>query len=365
MKILAMLEAQDLRDDEGRLIREGRTPPALIRPGEIEYKPCPYSGSRHQHRNPMNVSALRPISAHWDDILDATAACRSLYGPGVELMDLWRVAQLGSALPWFSILRGQTAPAYAAGLAKITLGVGLWAQRVLVDQLAGRAQPVAYTAASIYASTDGNGTLIGDTEVCTGPEKMMVRYFECLVGAADTSGTAPIRNELAAFHGFAAHYANFKLLLWIHALARRFLYADLIAALPDHPVTPQLRELMTVAEPPDFVHVGPPDHAAVPPPQRALWIAQLAQLVRPMAPDGSDAALQAAAMGIGLVLGTPAGDTPVVRARAAFGRLDALLGQIAAAVEVGLGGGAAAWSEAERDRLLVAPPRALFAQLGI
>ena len=44
---------------------------------------------------------------------------------------------------------------------------------------------------------------------------------------------------------FGAHYTNLKLLLWIHYLARRFLYADLIAALS----TSGTRESGSIAKP--------------------------------------------------------------------------------------------------------------------
>lgn len=399
LRILRMIEEQYHRDDEDRLIREGRTPREYIRPGEIEYRTCPYAGSRHQHASPMNVSALRQMSAHWDDVLASLALMRVAYveqrGPAMpaapELMDLWRVGQLGSALPWFYLLRGDgetRAPAYAAALAKVTLGVGLWAQRLLVDLLAGVWTPVELTPQAIYDSTDGNGTLIGETEVCSGPEKMMIRFFEVLVaGTPETTSPAidalTLERERALL--FGAHYTNLKLLLWIHFLARRFVYADLIAALGPRPELVELRD--GGCEPPDFFVVGPPDHAAVPPTGRAVWIGQLAALVVPMAPDGSDRALHASAIAIGLALGTtrPAPETAAALARlhgldpdaaalaaralATYERLDAILGEVAATVEDAFrradpdASPAGPIDAAARDRLLVQPPRAVLAAL--
>jgi hypothetical protein len=66
--VLRMVEERFHRDAEGRPIREGRTPPELLAEGEIEYRPCPYTGSRYLNERPMNVSALRQTSAHWDEI---------------------------------------------------------------------------------------------------------------------------------------------------------------------------------------------------------------------------------------------------------------------------------------------------------
>ena len=436
--ILRMIEEQFHRDDEDRLLREGRAPKQLIRPGEIDYKPCPYPGSRFQHACPMNVSALRQMSAHWDDILDALAVMRVAYTEqrgehAPELMDLWRVGQLGSALPWFYILRGggMPTPAYAAALSKITLGVGIWAQRLLVDWLAGTWTPVPLTPQAIYASTESNGTLLGEHEVCSGPEKMMLRFFEVLVGGQPAHGNAAITSAppsaalrgpaepglaitsappAAALRGpakpglaiarlaaetdramlFGAHYANFKLLLWIHFLARRFVYADLAAAFgPDHVLAPALAELVEGGcEPPDFFVVGPPDHAAVPPAQRGVWMGKLAALVLPIAPDRSDLALQAAALGIGLSLAQPpaAGEVAAEvarvhgvspdaaalagRALATYARLDALLREIATTVEDAFrrsdptAAPAPPVDRAARDRLLLTPPRAVLARIA-
>src|SRR5436190_15212127 len=48
-----MIEERFHRDDEGRPLREGRTPAKYQRPGEIEYRPCPYAGSRQAAGRPM------------------------------------------------------------------------------------------------------------------------------------------------------------------------------------------------------------------------------------------------------------------------------------------------------------------------
>jgi hypothetical protein len=151
--VLRMVEEQFHRDaEDDRPVREGRTPAEYLRDGEIEYRTCPYSGSRSGQ--PMNVSALRQMGTRWDEIVDALALLRAAYAEArgsytPDLMDVWRVSQLGSALPWFHILRAADAraPAYAAALSKITLGTGIMTQRLYVKQLSERTAPVALTAA--------------------------------------------------------------------------------------------------------------------------------------------------------------------------------------------------------------------------
>src|SRR5215510_11458071 len=78
--LVQMVRGQSLRDDEGRLLRESRAPAESIRPGEIEYKTCPYRGSRNvSPPMPINISALRQTSAHWEDIVNAVALMRAAY----------------------------------------------------------------------------------------------------------------------------------------------------------------------------------------------------------------------------------------------------------------------------------------------
>src|SRR3954471_15549495 len=118
-----MVEERFHRDDEGRPLREGRAPPEHQQPGEIEYRPCPYPGSRQVAGRPMNVSALRQTSAPWDEVTGALGFLRAAYaglrgGYGPDILALGRVSQLGSALPWFHLLAGEPLPAYAAALSK-------------------------------------------------------------------------------------------------------------------------------------------------------------------------------------------------------------------------------------------------------
>jgi hypothetical protein len=322
MRIVRMIEERGLRDVEGRPLREGRTPKDLLRDDDIEYKICPYSGSRNG--KPMNASALRQMGAHWDEACALLASLRAAHdralghAPGVTqpaLMDVWRVSQLGSAMPWWHLFHDGALPAHVAALSKATLGQGIWAQRVLVRTMTDPAWSLpALTPDALLDLVEGSGTLVGATEVCSGGDKMLLRFFEVLV-AGNTA--APVADDILAF---GAHYASFKLLLWIYFLARRFLCADAGAPLD------------TAVEPPDFFIVEPGDLRAVTPEQRAGWFRNLASLVVPFAPRGADLALRDAALAIAVVMGMPA--PPAV----GFTALDTLFARIVATVEVGLGG---------------------------
>lgn len=358
-----MVEERFHRDDDDRPLREGRTPDAYVRPGEIEYRACPYPGSRQGGQ--MNVSALRQTSAHWDDIVEALAFLRSAYAAargsfGPDCMDVWRVSQLGSGLPWYFVLRGDVLPAYAAALSKATLGTGILAQRLMHRMLTERWLPPPFTTEALVTLAEATGTLVGATEVCSAPEKMIARFIDALVRGEPRGTLAPLVAERDRVLAFGASYGAFKLIVWLYYQARRFLFADLVAA--------GVREaepfLAASVEPPDFYVIEPPAPATVPPPVRAAWLGELANLIVPFAPDGSDRPLLAGARRLAMAMADDTPD-PVARAARVFARLDAIYGEILVDVEAGLRG--APWNgvfdPGMRDRLIVTPARALFEAL--
>lgn len=389
--LLRMLEERHHRDADDRPLREVRTPPEHLRPGDLIHRACPYPGSRHGR--PMNVAALAQMSSHWDDVVDTLALLRTRYAAprpeaAPELLDVWRVSQFAASLPWFFLLRrDQAIPGFAAALAKATQGVGLWAQRVLVERLAGGPAP-AITAAAIAASAEATGLLVGEVEACAGSEAMIRRFLEALLtGRPRAEGPAVAALAAAGDEvvGFAAHYTNLKLVWWLLALGRRFVYADLAAAVPaGHPLGAALVELRDgPGDPPDLFLFGPAEPAAVARPARGAWLTGLAGLVEPLAPDGSDRVLAAVARAVAGALGAdlppdptltdeaativgPRAAPAVAQALATYVHLDRLLGLAATAVEAGLRGDGAevAFPPALRDRLITAPARAVVTELA-
>ena len=316
-RILQMIESPGLRDVEGRPLREGRTPRELLRPDDIEYKTCPYSGGRAG--KPMNASALRQMGAHWDEACGLLASLRAAHDrvlgvtqPG--LLDIWRVSQLGSALPWWHLFREGSVPAHVAALSKATLGQGIWAQRLLVKAMSEGWSAPALTPDVMLELAEASGTLVGEHEVCSGGDKMLLRFFDVLVGP---STAAPASDELLAF---GAHYADFKLLLWIYFLARRFLFADAGAELP------------APVEPSDFFIVEPASLRDVPHDQRLTWFRQLAGLVVPFAPRGADLPLRDVAFAIAAAMGMSVPHGLATRA------LEQVFAGVVETVERGFGG---------------------------
>ena len=381
-----MVQEQFHRDTEDRPIREGRTPASELRAGEIEYRTCPYAGSRYLNERPMNMSALRQTSTHWDEVIDAVGALRVAYteARGVyrrDVMDIWRVSQLGSALPWFFILReGTTCPAYAAALSKATLGVGIWGWRVFVNMLAERKPVPCFTSQMILETAEATGTLLSDTEVCSASDKMMLKFFDPFtaldVRVAGVGGVARLVEAKDEVLRFGSHYIAFKQWIWMYWLARRALYADIELALGPQAA---LEERMDpTGEPPDFFVVEPANIGAMPLEGRAQWFGALANLVEPFAPDQSDVPMREHARALAQVMGElPARHDEiadevarvagkradgVARALGQYAALDALLGDVLATVERGFRGDAAPVFDAQmRDRVIAMPPRAVLA----
>jgi hypothetical protein len=370
--VLRMVEEQHHRDaDDGRPVREGRTPPELLRPGDIEYRTCPYTGSRLG--KPMNVSALKQMGARWDEIVGALALLRAAYTEvrggayAPDVLDVWRVSQLGSALPWFHILRAPDAraPAYAAALSKVTLGTGILTQALFVELLSRQVIPVM-TAEALLEAAERTETMLAETEVCSASDKMIVRFLEVLVepgrafadasaaAAADVGPVAELGAQRAAVLDFGAHYLAFKYLAWMYYLARRFLYQDVLEALGEaHAQAAGARALLDEpCEPPDFFAVGPPA-AQASLAQRGVWFRTLALALVPFAPGGGDAAQATRAVELAAVMaddpdvaelaGEVAGATGVsarsaaviARALAQYARLDAIFGDAIACTESG------------------------------
>jgi hypothetical protein len=262
---------------------------------------------------------------------------------------------LGSSTPWFFLFRDGKIPAYASALAKATLGQGIWAQRVLIKTITERWTPPPLTPESMVALAEENGTLVGETEVCSGGDKMLLKFSEVLVGAPAPGRFDAPRDEILRF---GAHYANFKLYVWMYCLARRFLYADVAATHGESAELAELREMSV--EPSDFFIVEPTNLADVIPEQRMGWFRSLADLVVPFAPARADLPLRDFAFQLADAMGQ--GKGPVET----FAVLDELYAKVIAHVEAGLRGSAADIDVTAdiRDRLVGASPRQLFARIG-
>jgi hypothetical protein len=161
-------------DEDRRTLGEHRAPSGLAGTAPTELRSCPYPGSRHEHRLPMNLSALRQATRNWDELLTGLAALRDWCGGGPSpstLAEVWRLTAAAAALPAYLLHRpreGRVLDGATAALYKACLGLKfLIEQRVVQEALAGRG--VDASADCLAEFSESSGWLVGRQEVCAAP----------------------------------------------------------------------------------------------------------------------------------------------------------------------------------------------------
>jgi hypothetical protein len=189
-------------DQEGRPFGEASAHADSGSQAALEIRRCPYTDAREGE--PMNVSALKQLNAHWSGILEDLAYLRSRYyqqpGPPT-LWSTWNFGRTLVSLPGFLIRRGMRAtdvPGRIAGLFKAAQGLFLTTQRLfesgnLMDPLR------AIDTEQFLAFTMEHKVLFSGERVCSGPPG---KLRELLDIALTTSGApAPENPWLEALIG--------------------------------------------------------------------------------------------------------------------------------------------------------------------
>lgn len=152
-------------------------------PSSVEVTRCPYSGSRHGR--PMDLTALRAVTAHWPRTLQAA---RALSGPHATVHRAWRTCMALLHAPLFLQELGPTVvPVEMVGGVKVSLGYaqvltdlllttpGL-ADAPLVEQIDGH---------TLFQTLDHDGRLLGQQHVCSGTPAMFAAFWTALAGGPD------------------------------------------------------------------------------------------------------------------------------------------------------------------------------------
>lgn len=235
-------------DVVGRPVGEGRS--AIGEQVETQLKSCPYPGSRHQHEQPMNFSALQSITPHWRDIVTLLAWLGQRYRTynaceTTRYYDLARISGMGIfladylALRHINPLQSNQVPVILSGLYKVCLGfqqVTFFAMmnesfseqgsenKDSGDKAFAQQEAAELPAANeFYAWLEENELLIGEAEVCGGSELMISKAYEAMLGLpADMPEhiedalpeLAELEIDWVAYDEFAANASN----LWRKAI---------------------------------------------------------------------------------------------------------------------------------------------------
>lgn len=177
-----LLALHGVLDDEQRPLGEHRAPKGLEGAAPTELRRCPYPGSRHQHALPMNLSALRQTTRHWDEVTSGLAALRQWCGGDAEpaeLGDLWRQTAAASVVPAFLLFRADASDkavidAGTAVLFKASLGLKFLIEQRALDELVATGALDGRRAADTLAEySETSGWLVGRQEVCAATPKMI------------------------------------------------------------------------------------------------------------------------------------------------------------------------------------------------
>lgn len=241
-----LLPIEPLVDEDGRPLQEWFADPALKRGVAWERIECPYAGSRHRHRNPMNMSALRQINIRReavDQLMRDVTALAGSAGRGVTLAELWWIGRLGESLPGYLVYRAVDSvqnhhiPALVAAAFKIFIGYNVGT----MDRIRAALQhePAALTAPveleAMLAYYEREQLLIGPREVCSGPDATIRRV---LAGFLDPPTSGQLGSALAAlvgdgagFVGYARALSRSTALSVLFAMIAESLYAGIVTEL--------------------------------------------------------------------------------------------------------------------------------------
>lgn len=187
-----ILNVNDFKDLEGRPLGEHNASESTLTDVPMALKTCLYKDSRYQNKCPMNVSALKQLSIHWDDSIEFVKCIRVLYtqykGSSLTtIVDSLNFCSILASIPSWLVFREDNPikddeiPPTIAAVYKIIIGM----HRVLQIQFSSEIMnDKANTALTITASdmamyADLGGFLIGSKQVCAGS----IRQIENAIAA--------------------------------------------------------------------------------------------------------------------------------------------------------------------------------------
>ncbi len=184
-------------DSEGRQVGEANVFPEPLRLDiTTEWSTCPYSGSRYHNEKPMNVTALKNMSNHWQQTMAVLLRIREAYlqrfsdsQKGWTVGHLERLSSLTLALPAYLLMRkqhrvesGDLHPVLS-NMFRVTDGVRLTIHNMLFIPVFEPTLPptAAMTSAEIYAYAERNYVFQSDYGVCAGPKAMIEEFLSVLI----------------------------------------------------------------------------------------------------------------------------------------------------------------------------------------
>ena len=209
-----------LRDAEGRLLGEGNAPRHLVEREHIEWRPSRYPGSRYRHPKPINASALKQLTRHWDDLLELVLATRSgfvrryrLDGP-LTVSHLWTFSRFAVTMPNYlssgGIRDAEPVPPTVAVAFKSIAGIFIVAADMSLREVD---LEEVLTPDEIIDYADERGLFGGALGVCAGPPHLMRALLQVVVSGRGAAGEAALERvvgDAETFFRYAALYTKLE-----------------------------------------------------------------------------------------------------------------------------------------------------------
>jgi hypothetical protein len=184
-------------DADGRQVGEANVfPKALRLEVPTQWRTCTYTGDRYQADRPMNVSALRAMSAHWPAMMLVADRVRSAYLQRFpDAANAWtvghveRLAVAVLALPSYQLLRADGSTPNGAlhpvlsNLFRVADGVRMVMHQMLFVPVAEPLQmpDAPVDAAEIHSYAERNHSFHSGHGVCAGPSAMIEEFLAVLL----------------------------------------------------------------------------------------------------------------------------------------------------------------------------------------
>ncbi|MDB4955288.1 MAG: hypothetical protein JWO36_2857 [Myxococcales bacterium] len=206
---LMLGEAQEYWDVDGRPLIEDRIE-------LFERKRCPYPGIRLGRM--MNLSALKQMGSHWDDVLGgmaflATEHMKRMKRAQPELLDWYQIASMAVALPIYLLFRARDPvanhhlPGFVASMMKAAFDIGTTTKLLLARSFVGQPVPTAPEEIANVAEQE-KLFLKGADGVCAGSPKHIESFVRALSLRAPVSKDAAALRELVPEMGTFLEYSD-------------------------------------------------------------------------------------------------------------------------------------------------------------
>lgn len=215
-------------DVEGRPLGEQRSSTLYSQIETVKIR-CNYPGSRFNNSRPMNVSALKQIREHKEAILYIFSMLNNhiLKQEGVKkisYLEIWEIVSQAVLLPLFIHLKyKQKIPSYAAGLYKVSFGLISVAMKLTLLEISGK--KLAVTPDYIFQTAETSGELIGSSEVCAAPERLIKEVAHSIIyGDSITKPSELDSLDIDSFLKFSTHSVHFSFCFLNYLIYTRNLY---------------------------------------------------------------------------------------------------------------------------------------------